>query len=77
MKLTDTQLHKHATKLTSAADQIRLIEKLLENLEYSRVSGDEFSVHFQVSSGVLGDINNVLSTLKDEIQNVSNAICPD
>ncbi|MGG5372833.1 hypothetical protein [Enterococcus sp. AZ196] len=77
MNLSEKQLQKYAISLTSAADQIRLIERVIENMEYSRVKGDEFSVHFQVDSGVLGNINNVLSTLKDEIQNVSNAICPD
>lgn len=75
--LGDDELHQHATKLSSNADQIKLIERLLESAEYSRVSGDEFALHFQIHSGVLSNINDVLSTLKEDIQNISNEICPD
>jgi hypothetical protein len=75
--LGDDELHQHATKLSSIADQIKLIERLLESAEYSRVSGDEFALHFQIHSGVLSNMNDVLSTLKEDIQNISNVICPD
>lgn len=75
--LGDDELHQHATKLSSIVDQIKLIERLLEIAEYSRVSGDEFSLHFQIHSGVLSNMNDVLSTLKEDIQNISNVICPD
>ena len=75
--LSDDELHQHATKLTSIADQIKLVERLLESTEYSRVSGNEFALHFQINSGLLSNMNDVLSTLKEDIQNISNAICPD
>lgn len=75
--LSDAELHQHAVELTSASNQIRIINRLLENVEYSRASGDEFAVHRQIQSGLLDDIGDSLSELIDVIQNISNIICPD
>lgn len=76
-KNNDVGLLKYATQLTSVSNQIRIINRLLENVDYLRVSGDEFSVHHQIQSGLLDDIGNSLSELEDQIQNVSGSICPD
>ncbi|GAA2922711.1 MULTISPECIES: hypothetical protein [Enterococcus] len=75
--LSDAELLQHAAELTSVSNQIRIINRLLENVEYSRASGDEFAVHHQVQSGLLDDIGDSLSELIDVIQNILNVICPD
>lgn len=75
--LSDEELYQHARKLTSVSNQIRIIESLLENIEYSRTKKDEFAVRYQIQSGLLGDINTSLSELKETVQQVSNDICPD
>lgn len=75
--LSDEKFYQHARKLTSVSNQIRIIESLLENIEYSRTKKDEFAVRYQIQSGLLGDINTSLSELKETVQQVSNDICPD
>lgn len=75
--LSDDELQHHAKKLTSSCNQIRIIGRLLENVDYSRVKGDEFAVHHQIRTGLLDDIGDSLSVLEAEIQNISNDICPD
>ena len=77
VSLSDDELHQHAVKLTSSCNQIRIITRLLENVDYSKSSGDEFAVRYQIESGLLNDIGDNLSVLEAEIQNVSNDICPD
>lgn len=71
------ELLRHAVKLTSVASQIKMIERVLENVDYSRVTGDNFAIHHQIQSGLLSDIGDNLSDIKDEIQKVSIEICPD
>ncbi|MDT2396797.1 hypothetical protein P7H00_01240 [Enterococcus pseudoavium] len=77
VNLTDADLLEKSEKLTSAANQIRIINRLIENVEYSRASGDVFAVNHQIHSGLLDDIGDSLSEIKDVIQTISNEICPD
>lgn len=74
---SEDELLHHAVKLTSIANQNQIIERLLEIVDYSRVSGDNFVVLHQIQSGLLDDIGDNLSDIKDEIQKVSIEICPD
>lgn len=76
-QLTNDDLLKQAEKLTSIAQQIKMLRRLTENLEYSRVSGDQFAVNHQIQSGLLGDMGDSLQTLEEAIQEISNTICPD
>lgn len=75
--LTNDDLLEKAVKLTAIANQVRIIERLIENVEYSRIKGDDFAVHHQIQSGLLDDIGNNLSEIKDEVQAISNELCPD
>lgn len=76
-ELTNVELFKKASELTSIANQIRIINRLIENVEYSRVSGDTFSFHHQIYSGLLADIVENLSEITESVKSVSNDICPD
>lgn len=75
--LTNDELLKQAEKLIECAQQIKVLHRLAENLEYSRVSGDQFAVNHQIQSGLLGDMGDSLQTLEEAIQEISNTICPD
>ena len=75
--LTTDELFEHSKELTAVANQITIIDRLIENVEYSRVSGDTFTVHRQIYSGLLDEIGTSLSEIKETIQTISNKICPD
>lgn len=75
--LTNDELLKQAEKLTECVQQIKVLHRLAENLEYSRVSGDQFAVNHQIQSGLLGDMGDNLQIIGEAIQEISNTICPD
>ncbi|MBM7690203.1 hypothetical protein BCR24_15560 [Enterococcus ureilyticus] len=77
ISLTNDELAEKATKLTGIATRIKIMERLIENIEYSRIKKDDFAIHYQINSGLLGDIKGNLSEIKGEIQVISNEICPD
>lgn len=74
--MNEQELLKNAVILTAAANQLKIAERLIENVEYARVSGDQFSVNHQLQSGVLEDIGEVISNIRETIQETSNIICP-
>lgn len=76
-KSLSNELQQHAVELTSISNQIRIIKRLLENIQYSKVSGDEFAVHHQINSGLLDDVGDSLADLQNEVQRISDALCPD
>ncbi|MGM0259671.1 hypothetical protein [Enterococcus sp. AZ102] len=75
--MNEQELLKRAVTLTAAAYQLKLAERLIENVEYARINKDQFSVNYQLQSGVLEDIGEVISDIRNTIQDVSNDICPD
>ena len=75
--LTNDELLEKAIQLSASANQIRLIERLIGLVEYSRVSGNNYMVQNQIDMGLLGDIKDSLSEVKEVIQNISTDICPD
>ncbi|EOT47147.1 hypothetical protein OMY_01400 [Enterococcus sulfureus ATCC 49903] len=75
--MNEQELLKRAVTLTAAANQLKLAERLIENVEYARINKDQFSVNHQLQSGVLEDIGEVISDIRNTIQDVSNDICPD
>ena len=75
--ITEDELLENASKLTSITNQLKLISRLIENVEYARVSGDEPTVFYQINSGLLGIINEGLSGIQEVIKGVSDEICPD
>lgn len=77
VKITNDELTKYAVELTNLSQQARVLKRLAETVEYARVTGDEFSVRYQVASGLLGEIGDSLEILEEGIQRISNEICPD
>lgn len=75
--MNEQELLKRAVTLTAAAYQLKLAERLIENVEYARINKDQFSINYQLQSGVLEDIGEVISDIRNTIQDVSNDICPD
>ena len=75
--ITEDELLENASKLTSITNQLKLISRLIENVEYARVSGDEPMVFYQINSGLLGIINEGLADIQEVIKGVSDEICPD
>lgn len=75
--ITSEKLNKEACELTAIHNQLRLIERTLSSLEYNRMSGDNLSLKFQVQSGILGEINDVVIDIKEKVAKISDNICPD
>ena len=66
--ITEDELLENASKLTSITNQLKLISRLIENVEYARVSGDEPTVFYQINSGLLGIINEGLADIQEVIK---------
>ncbi|MGX7329469.1 hypothetical protein [Enterococcus bulliens] len=75
--MNDKELLKRAERLTAAANQLKLAERLIEGVEYARINKDQFSINHQLQSGLLEDIGEVISDIRNTIQQISNDICPD
>ena len=75
--ITEDELLENASKLTSITNQLKLISRVIGNVEYARVSGDEPTVFYQINSGLLGIINEGLADIQEVIKGVSDEICPD
>ncbi|MEO1782740.1 hypothetical protein [Enterococcus diestrammenae] len=77
VKMTNDELMKYAVELTNLSQQAKVLKRLAETVEYARVTGDDFSLKYQINSGLLGEIGDSLEILEEGIQRVSNEICPD
>lgn len=75
--MTNKELLNKARILTGTSNQIRLIERVLENLEYLRIKEDNFPLHHQISDGLLNEINDSLELIRESVQQVSNDICSE
>lgn len=75
--ITNDELMKYAVELTNLSQQAKVLKRLAETVEYARVTGDEFSLKYQINSGLLGEIGDSLQILEEDIQRISNEICPD
>lgn len=75
--LRKTKLSERASELTALANQLGMIERLFESLEYSRVNGDGFVIQHQISKGLLDDLGENLSEIEGSILRISNDICPN
>lgn len=76
-KLSDDELQEKASNLTFVATQIRMVERLLETIEYAKVHKDSFAIHHQINTGVFNDINDVLQNIRVSVQKISDEICPE
>lgn len=77
VKMTNDDLMKHALELTAFSQQAKVLRRLIENVEYARLSGDQFAINHQIQSGLLGEIGDSLQLIEEGIQQISNEICPD
>lgn len=77
VKMTNNDLMKYAVELTNLSQQAKVLKRLAETVDYARVTGDDFSLKYQINSGLLGEIGDSLGILEEGIQRVSNEICPD
>ncbi|OJG09379.1 hypothetical protein RU94_GL001211 [Enterococcus asini] len=77
VKLTNDDLMKYVVELTNLSQQAKVLKRLAETVEYARVTGDDFSLKYQINSGLLGEIGDSLKILEKDIQRISNEICPD
>lgn len=75
--MTNNDLMKYAVELTNLSQQAKVLKRLAETVEYARVTGDDFSLKYQINSGLLGEIGDSLEILEKDIQRISNDICPD
>lgn len=75
--ITNNDLMKYAVELTNLSQQAKVLKRLAETVEYARVTGDDFSLKYQINSGLLGEIGDSLEILEEAIQRISNEICPD
>lgn len=70
------KLVKASQDLVSQANQLEIIEKLIELVENSRVSGDTFVVNNFLQSNTLDLIIENISSVREAISHVSNSIYP-
>lgn len=77
MEVQGDYLFKKADELTKIAAQLRLATGFLGNIYQQSLAGDEFTLSYFIKSGQFDTTLDVLSNISEEIQEVSNNICPD
>ena len=70
-------LVKKSTDLTKLATRLEMAVKLLSNINYSIQRGDEFAVSYFIKNGEISKLTEYLQDCQEEIQQISNEICPD
>lgn len=70
-------LEKKSTELTKLATRLDMAVKLLSNINYSIQRGDEFAVSYFIKNGEISKLTDYLQDCQEEIQQISNEICPD
>lgn len=76
-QVTGDLLYKQACELTNLSQEVRVITDYLNYINYSAKQGDKFALTNFVEGGSLGNTVDVLQNIQDEIDGVSNSICPD
>ncbi|MGJ1007417.1 hypothetical protein [Enterococcus gallinarum] len=74
--MKDKNLLVCSQNLASRVNDLKIIERLIENIEYSRVTEDTFSLNQQLGTGVLDEIGEALESIRGQIQAVSDALYP-
>lgn len=75
--LSNNERLENACELTATANSLDIIIRLMNDFEYSRVSGDTYSINHQVENGLFDSLGENLTNIKEAIEKVSDAICPD
>jgi len=74
--MNEKKLLASSKNLASRVNDLKIIERLIENIEYSRVTEDTFSLNKQLSTGVLDEIGEALESIRGQIQAVSDTLYP-
>lgn len=77
MPVTEKALEKQAIVLTSLANRVGILTRLLDSICVGYRTDPEFSINYFMASGGMGEVMNYLDDLKADIEQVSNSICPD
>lgn len=70
-------LFEQAKKLDALSNHLDLVVKLLSNVNYQMIQGDEFAMQHFVGNGQLSCLTDNLHNIQEKVQNISNDICPD
>ena len=70
-------LEKKATELTKLATRVEMAVNLLSKINYNLQRGDEFAVSYFIKNGEISKLTEYLQDCQEEIQQISNEICPD
>lgn len=76
LEVTTKHLEKNAIELTKLATRLDLAVKLLSNVNYQRMQGDEFSMTY-FFDGQLTKVIDFIQDCQEDAQEISNEICPD
>lgn len=74
--MNEKKLLASSKNLAARVNDLKIIERLIENIEYSRVTEDTFSLNKQLGAGVLDEIGEALESIRGQIQAVSDEIYP-
>ncbi|MGF1930394.1 hypothetical protein ACQUE8_05685 [Enterococcus casseliflavus] len=74
--MNEKKLLSSSKNLAARVNDLKIIERLIENIEYSRVTEDTFSLNKQLGTGVLDEIGEALESIREQIQAVSDEIYP-
>lgn len=75
--MDNEQALDHSRKLGTLTNQLDIIIRLLGELAYSKTKGDSYSLHYHLGNGLLTSLCDNLTTIKEDIQNVADDVCPD
>lgn len=70
-------LIKKATELTKLATRVEMAVNLLSKINYGIQRGDEVAVSYFIKNGEISKLTEYLQDCQEEIQQISNDICPD
>lgn len=76
LTMNEKKLLSSSKNLAARVNDLKIIERLIENIEYSRVTEDTFSLNKQFGMGVLDEIGEALENIRGQIQAVSDEIYP-
>lgn len=75
--MTDEILLKKAGLITAKVNELKILGRLIENMEYSKIRGDVYVIHHQIETGILGEIYEHIGSIGEQLQEISDDICPD
>lgn len=74
--MKDKNLLANSQSLAARVNDLKIIERLIENIEYSRITEDTFALNKHLGTGALSEIGEALESIREQIQVVSDALYP-